>query len=383
MMTLGNFPILHEEGLNQGRGYGVTLCGIVQSKESLDNAAGQGTFQSWMNNTKLQSFFAIRSVELAETISKQIGEVTVEELSISAGHSKQRGKALGADNVNKNISVNMKARKLMDPTEVMQLPREYAIIFMGEGPNDARVGKKPLVVGTCFYKNRPELMALAKPNPFERTAINESAYAVPEGDIATLIKHRIQERRIARGKSAAEDTPKPISEVARMQEWDKVNWEKKGRILAKGNPELETAIKGIDSFLRGEGDDLDKPLKSKISSCLNNLGTSMADTPIDDGSTLDDKEKAKYRENMKALISSESKSLDEIDITFDDLEFDNDNPFANLDTTNRKSKRTLITCKPPILSIWRCRNTIQSFKVLSLSLAQINLTKTKMFTFLR
>ena len=103
-------------------------------------------------------------------------------------------------------------------------------------------------------------MAL-QPNPFERTAINESAYAVPEGDIATLISNTGAPN--ARGKSAAEDTPKPISEVARMQEWDKVNWEKKGRIL-KGNPELETAIKGIDSFLRGEGDDLDKPLKSRF-----------------------------------------------------------------------------------------------------------------------
>ena len=46
---------------------------------------------------------------------------------------------------------------------------------------------------------------------------------------------------------------------------------------------------------------------------------------------------------MKALISSESKSLDEIDITFDDLEFDNDNPFANLDTTNRKIEEDIDT----------------------------------------
>ena len=157
--------------------------------------------------------------------------------------------------------------------------------------------------------------------------------------------------------------PKPISEVARMQEWDKVNWEKKGRILAKGNPGVETAIKGMNCSFR-KGDDLDKPLKSKISSCLNNLGTSMADTPIDDGSTLNDKEKAKYRENMKALFQV-SKSLDEIDITFDVLDFDNDNPFANLDA-NRKIEEDIDNTNV-ILSIWRCKNTIQSFKVSSLA----------------
>lgn len=254
LQALGNFPIVHEEGLNQGRGFGVTLCGIIQAPSALNKSAGDGTFEAWIDNTKIQVYFAIRSEETAEKISKQIGETTIEELAVSGGQNKTRGQALGNDNISKNVNVNLKSRRVKYATEIMDIPREYAIVFMGQGVSDPRVGKKPMIIGTCFYKSRPELMSIASENPFERKKVDPNAYAVPEGDIADLILDKVDENKAKRGKVSDPVEERKISDVERMKEWDQVNPEDfiERHIQNSKNPqELKDVFQAIQAFKNG------------------------------------------------------------------------------------------------------------------------------------
>ncbi|SDY88325.1 type IV secretory system conjugative DNA transfer family protein [Citreimonas salinaria] len=179
MQVLGDFPILHQTALNQGRGYGITLAGIIQAPEALDKQAGDKTFDSWSDNSMLQMFFAIGGEETAERISKTIGETTIENVNYSGQKSKQRGQILGADSGGVSISAERHARRLKTATEIMDLDRTRAIVFRRVGVDDKKVGKKPMIVGTCFYKARPELMAVASDNPFEKKAFVEDYNADP------------------------------------------------------------------------------------------------------------------------------------------------------------------------------------------------------------
>ena len=174
MQILGNFPILHQTALNQGRGYGINLMGIIQTPEALDKQAGDKTFDAWVDNTMLQVYFAIGGAETAERISTQIGEATVEHTSYSGQVAKNRGQVLGADSGGVNISKERHSRRVKTAAEIMDLDRSYAVVFRRVGiDKDPDVGKLPMIVGTCYYKARPELMALADPNPFERKDVDE------------------------------------------------------------------------------------------------------------------------------------------------------------------------------------------------------------------
>lgn len=249
MQVLGKFPILHDTGLNQGRGYGVTLAGIIQAPEALDKQAGKGTYTSWVDNTMLQQYFAIGGEETAEKISKQIGETTVETSSYSGGRQKQRGQVLGADNSGGvNISTQRHSRRLKTATEVMGLDRSYAVVFRRVGVSDPRVDKKPMIVGTCFYEARPELMALADKNPYARSDVN-NAVIVPDGCISDLVFEDIAQMK----SRAASDRGEDDIQFSTMDEyidgdWGEMDVEKTIREEAKNNPQMQRLLDALDRY---------------------------------------------------------------------------------------------------------------------------------------
>ena len=249
MQVLGKFPILHDTGLNQGRGYGVTLAGIIQAPEALDKQAGKGTYTSWVDNTMLQQYFAIGGEETAEKISKQIGETTVETSSYSGGRQKQRGQVLGADNSGGvNISTQRHSRRLKTATEVMGLDRSYAVVFRRVGVNDPKVGKKPMIVGTCYYEARPELMALADPNPYARSTVSNDI-DIPDGNISDLVFEHISKMK-ARSNSEKTEQDMRFSTMDDFidGDWGEMDVERSVREEAKNNPQMQRILDALDRY---------------------------------------------------------------------------------------------------------------------------------------
>lgn len=252
MQILGNFPILHQTALNQGRGYGITLAGIIQAPEALDKQAGDKTYDAWIDNTMLQQFFAIGGEETAERISKQIGDTTVENTNYSGSINKQRGQMLGADSGGVSISKERHARRVKTATEIMDLDRTYAVVFRRVGVDgDPDVGKKPMIVGTCFYKSRPELMALADPNPFEKKGMDDEV----EEEILQLMPPAIQPPTPPK----TEEKPMQKRDVG---EWSDADPKEMMKRYSVGDPAAMKLFEAIQKL--EDGDDLSDEMTTAL-----------------------------------------------------------------------------------------------------------------------
>lgn len=251
MQILGNFPILHQTALNQGRGYGITLAGIIQAPSALEKQAGKGVYDAWVDNTMLQMYFAIGGEETAEKISKQIGDTTVEENSYSGGTQKQRGSFLGADNSGGlNISTSKHARRLRTAAEIMNLDRTYAVVFRRVGVSDKRVGKLPMIVGTSYYKDRPELMVFADDNPYERKSLDESDSQAFLNQNATDVI--LQDFNNRKSKKTENDKKRAEENHKIRDDWDEANTAQNIASMALANAakeEKEAVQNAIDKAL--------------------------------------------------------------------------------------------------------------------------------------
>lgn len=180
MQALGNFDILHKTALSQGRGYGISLCGIIQSPHGLKAQAGETAAQEWEDNAVLQLYFAIGGTDTAEKVSKALGTTTVEEVSYNKGMSTSGNpnQITSGGGGNSGVSVSRHQRSVRSASEVMQTDRSfaYALVRIGKG----KAGKKPMLIGTAFYENRPEIVAECAPNPFKRQKLGENTMYLPD-----------------------------------------------------------------------------------------------------------------------------------------------------------------------------------------------------------
>lgn len=189
MQLLGKFDTLHSEAVAQGRGYGIRLCGIAQSQAGLDIKAGDKTTQIWYDNAVVQMYLAVGDIETAKKVSETIGNATVETTTVSSGNSINTGKAgsgLGSGGESRNIQTNKQKRAVLDPNEIKELGRGFAVvIFRTAQPKDEEtrlLGNLPLVVGTAYYKIRPEIAPFCDENPYD----SEAGAALPVNNIVDM-----------------------------------------------------------------------------------------------------------------------------------------------------------------------------------------------------
>lgn len=142
------FMALLETARDIGRGHGITLWAIVQDLGQLEKNYGREGLISWLENSRVQSFFGIGEHSTAERISKTIGEHTVTARTRSFDHP---------FDIFAGKSDAPQARLLMTADEIMRmqvdargLPDEQIILLRG---------RPPLRTGLAKYYRRPELLA--------------------------------------------------------------------------------------------------------------------------------------------------------------------------------------------------------------------------------
>jgi type IV secretion system protein VirD4 len=131
LMLLDEFPTLgrlsfFESALAFSAGYGIKCFLICQSLNQLEAAYGRDN--SIVDNCHVRMAYAANRAETAKTISELLGQATAskKQRSLSA-----KG-VLGARSVSE--SAQEFARPLMTPDEVLRLPFEDALLFVGGAP---------------------------------------------------------------------------------------------------------------------------------------------------------------------------------------------------------------------------------------------------------
>lgn len=131
--ALGRMQLL-EDAVTTMRGYGIRLFLVFQSPGQLQKVYGEnaGTI---LDNLGTQIYFAMRSPETGEHISKAIGDMTVDIVTGSdqRGSSWSTGPGTqpqpGSANSSTSVSYSQVARRLFKPEEVRTLPAEMALVF--------------------------------------------------------------------------------------------------------------------------------------------------------------------------------------------------------------------------------------------------------------
>lgn len=188
MMTLKAMPILHQTFVNQGRGAGLMLVGVIQSPAMLDQAAGQNTYKGWLSAVMFSIWFSIKNDDERKMLSGLVGQATVETITYSITRQRQRSHGFFGGSLSEAISVTRAGRALLDEAEVGLLPRDYALIIrrVGPGGEDAKrfpeVGVRPMIVRLPFAKTRREFGPRMAKNPYGKKTIADFN-VIPDGDL--------------------------------------------------------------------------------------------------------------------------------------------------------------------------------------------------------
>lgn len=132
LLMLDEFPALgklefFENALGFIAGYGLKAVLISQSINQIRKI--YGTNNSILDNTHVRLFYGSNTIETAEYISKSLGQSTVPYETTSRSG---RGGLLSG--LNRNTSSQFASRPLLTPGEVMELPGDDAILFVGGQP---------------------------------------------------------------------------------------------------------------------------------------------------------------------------------------------------------------------------------------------------------
>jgi type IV secretion system protein VirD4 len=134
--NMGRLPML-EDAVTLMRGMGIRLWFIFQSLNQVKECFGDNA-DTFLDNIGTKQFFAIRSFETAEAISKQAGEATVFSVSDQEGESSSRptgtgdgpnGPGPGSVGSSSSLTTSEIARKLMLPNEITTMPNDLALVF--------------------------------------------------------------------------------------------------------------------------------------------------------------------------------------------------------------------------------------------------------------
>lgn len=129
---LGKIQVL-ENAVTLMRGMGIRLWFFFQSLSQLQTCYGEKS-ATILDNIETQQYFGINSFEVADEISKRIGDVTISVASRggSTGYSRSStstGGPQGSYSSGSNVNYSDTGRRLFKPEELMLLPDEMALVF--------------------------------------------------------------------------------------------------------------------------------------------------------------------------------------------------------------------------------------------------------------
>ena len=154
LLALDEFPTLgrmefFESALAFIAGFGLKALLVSQSMNQLKLAYGERS--SILDNTHVRVFYTPNTIETAEYISKTLGDTTIDYRT--KGESGQKGSPFFS---NKNESTHISRRPLLTPREVMELPPNEAIVFVG--------GAKPIkCLQSAYYQDQRFLEMTREP----------------------------------------------------------------------------------------------------------------------------------------------------------------------------------------------------------------------------
>jgi len=129
--ALGKMQMLND-AVDKFRGYGIRLLFLYQSMGQLKESWDEGGDQTLLSNTT-QVFFGVNDLPTAEYVSNRLGEftqvVTSGGTSTSTSHQGMGENRSQSYTYGANSGWQQAARKLLQPSEVMQLDPRVAITF--------------------------------------------------------------------------------------------------------------------------------------------------------------------------------------------------------------------------------------------------------------
>lgn len=162
--SLRKLPIL-QEALGYVAGYGIRMFMLVQDITQVEELYGDK--QSFDSGAETRIVYAPNKIETAEKLARMTGKTTVTEEKASTSRE-----MIGIKSGSVSLSVDKVARDLMTADEFMALSDYDVVIFVK--------GKPPIYGRKAFYYENPTLLARAKINPPERSAVLRKAAIVED-----------------------------------------------------------------------------------------------------------------------------------------------------------------------------------------------------------
>lgn len=154
--NLGRMPPV-VKGISLVGGYGALFWIFVQDLAQLKTVY-EKDYGTLMANTDVKQIFGTNDPDTAEMVSKMTGDATVFSESGSLSYGRNFGrKQGGGSNMNAGENTSEKARKLLNPDEVTQLPEDRQLLFIK--------GSSPLNTPKLCYWKDLEFEGKFEPNP--------------------------------------------------------------------------------------------------------------------------------------------------------------------------------------------------------------------------
>ena len=246
--VLGSFPFL-VKCMGILAGYSINFYIVCQGLNQLIDIYGQN--QPFLTHCKTQVVYAPGKVEDAKVFTDAIGKESVVKESISASGSRY---AVALNNL--NASTQEVARDLMNPDELMKLPKNECLII--------NQGDAPYIAKKCVYYNDPRFKYFAysvrKQKDFIRIKIFwKTLFQVPLGKKTFNVKFPYLAKTIYKSDKK-DEKGKDIwfyrySET--LRKGFPLLWTWKERVMQTGfeppssKDELEKELKGLPSNVNG------------------------------------------------------------------------------------------------------------------------------------
>lgn len=138
------------EALTLLPGYGVRVWAIVQDLSHLVQVYGRETANIIMSQSEAKQFFAVQDMDLAQRLSRLLGESSVITRSYNLGQREDH--EIG-------VSVSERGVPLLLPQEIMTLPETSQLLFVKAAP--------PVLAGKVAFWDVAPWQNWADPNPLE------------------------------------------------------------------------------------------------------------------------------------------------------------------------------------------------------------------------
>lgn len=152
MPQLRNFDLLHKTWLQEGRGKGFRIMGIIQTAQGLDDMTGEKTFKLWQGVCGAMCIFGLGDNEEAEKLEKIAGTFK----AIITNDSGSKGAHSLDDGGPANLSTQREDQKVFSASRILKMKKYEQFLYV-KGEGVAICAKSP-------YYLRPEFEGVINPN---------------------------------------------------------------------------------------------------------------------------------------------------------------------------------------------------------------------------